>query len=440
MGSVFYRNPLHDYPTAVGGEGVYLKDANGREYLDGSGGAAVSCLGHGCREVIDAINKQSESMAFAHTAFFTNEPQEQLAAELSGRFGRLARVYFVSGGSEANETAIKLARHYWHSVGQTGKHIVISRKQSYHGNTLGALSVTGHVKRRAPYEPLLHAWPRIEPCFAYRHQDENESEADYAERSANALQGAIDEVGAENVSAFIAETVVGASLGAATASGGYFKHIREICDGNQVLLILDEVMAGSGRTGSYFAFEQEGISPDIVTLAKGLGGGYLPIGAVICREEIHSAITDGSGAFAHGHTYVGHATSCAAGLAVLAVIEREGLISRVREMGGYLDAQLRQALSDHPHIGDIRGRGLLRGIELVRDRSNHQPVSAALGLPAKIRNTAMDNGLICYPGGGTADGRDGAHILLAPPYICRKQHIDELVDKLTRTLASLEYV
>lgn len=440
MGSVFYRNPRHEYPFAASGEGVYVTDTQGRRYLDGSGGAAVSCIGHGRMEIIEAIRNQSESMAFAHTAFFTTEPQERLASELSKRFGSPARVYLVSGGSEANETAIKLARQYWLSKGNTEKHIVISRKQSYHGNTLGALSVTGHLKRRAPYEPLLHNWPRIAPCFAYRHQHENESDESYAERSAHSLQAAIDEVGAENVSAFIAETVVGASLGAVTASPEYFRHIREICDRNQVLLILDEVMAGSGRTGSYFAFEQEGITPDIVTLAKGLGGGYLPIGAAICKEALHSAITANAGVFAHGHTYVGHATSCAAGLAVLSVIEREGLISRARKMGNYLDTQLRNALDDHPHVGDIRGRGLLRGIELVRDRSSRQPVSAELGLPAKIKNTAMENGLICYPGGGTADGRDGAHILLAPPYICRKKHIDELADKLRSSLAGLQYV
>lgn len=440
MGSVFYRNPTHVYPTAVRGEGVYLYDADGRQYLDGSGGAAVSSLGHARKEVIEAIRSQLDAMTFAHTAFFTNDPQERLADELRDRFGDPAsRVYFLSGGSEANETAIKLARQYWLSRGENGKHIVISRRQSYHGNTLGALSVTGHAKRREPYAPLLRDWPRIQPCYAYRHRRDGEDEEQYAVRAARELQAAIDSVGAENVSAFIAETVVGASLGAVPACPGYFEEIRRICDRNNVLLILDEVMAGCGRTGSYFAFEQEGIRPDIVTLAKGLGGGYLPIGAAVCAGSVHDTIVAETGTFTHGHTYVGHATSCAAALAVLSVIEKENLLTRVSELGLYLRQQLGAGLHDHPHVGDIRGRGLLIGIELVRDRQSREPVAAGLGLPAAIKNAAMANGLICYPGGGTADGRDGAHVLLAPPYISEKAHLDELIEKLVSTLDSLSY-
>ena len=440
MGSVFYRNPNHVYPTAVRGEGVYLYDADGRRYIDGSGGAAVSCLGHARKEVIEAIHAQLDALTFAHTAFFTNEPQERLASELGERFGDPAsRTYFVSGGSEANETAIKLARQYWLSRGEHSKHIVISRGQSYHGNTLGALSVTGHEKRRQPYAPLLRDWPRIQPCYAYRHRREGENEERYALRAAQELQAAIDSVGAENVSAFIAETVVGASLGAVPASAGYFREIRRICDRNEVLLILDEVMAGCGRTGSYYAFEQEGIRPDIVTLAKGLGGGYLPIGAAICSGNVHDTIVAETGSFTHGHTYVGHATSCAAALAVLSVIEQENLLARVEELGHHLSDRLGEALHDHPNVGDIRGRGLLMGIELVRDRQSREPVAAGLGLPAAIKSAAMANGLICYPGGGTADGRDGAHVLLAPPYISEKAHLDELVEKLVPTLDSLNY-
>jgi adenosylmethionine-8-amino-7-oxononanoate aminotransferase len=281
---------------------------------------------------------------------------------------------------------------------------------------------------------MLHDWPKIEPCYAYRHQQVDETAEEYGLRSAAELEAVIQSIGADQIAAFFAETVVGATLGAVPAVGPYFQRIREICDRHDILLVLDEVMAGSGRTGSYFAFEQEGIVPDIVTLAKGLGGGYQPIGAMISRGQIHQQIVDAFGSFAHGHTYIGHATACAAGLAVTSVIENENLLARVQETGEMLRAALEQAFTDHPNVGDIRGRGLLLGIEFVEDRETKAPIKAELGLPEKIRTTAMSNGLVCYPGGGTADGRDGAHVLLAPPYIYKSQHVDELVDKLQRTL------
>ena len=440
MGQVFYRNPLHDYPVALRGEGVYLYDANGRQYLDGSGGVAVSCLGHSHPDVVAAIKAQVDDLAFAHTAFFTNQPQEQLAAKLVNRFGEPdAKVYFLSGGSEANETAIKLTRKYWVARGHEKKHIIISRRQSYHGNTLGALSISGNPGRNAVYQPLLQDWPKIGPCYAYRHQRADETGEEYGLRCADELEATIQELGAGNIAAFFAETVVGATLGAVPATGAYFQRIREICDRHEVLLVLDEVMAGGGRTGSYFAFEQEGIVPDIVTLAKGLGGGYQPIGAVISRGDIHEKIVSAFGSFAHGHTYVGHATACAAGLAVTDVIESENLLARVKETGQHLRAALEQVFANQPHVGDIRGRGLFIGIELVEDRETKQPIKAELGLPETIRTTAMHNGLVCYPGGGTADGRDGAHVLLAPPYIYKSEHIDELIDKLQRTLDAVKF-
>ena len=323
MTGVFYRNPQHDYPEAVKGEGVYLYDSEGRQYLDGSGGAAISCLGHGHPEVIQAVSRQLEEMAFAHTAFFTNRPQEELAEILARQFGEQgARVYFLSGGSEANETALKLARQYWVARGQPEKRIMVSRHQSYHGNTLGALSITGHPGRKETYGPLMHDWPKIQPCYAYRHRREDENEAEYGQRCAAELEEVILEAGAENVAAFVAETVVGATLGAVPAVDGYFREIRNICDRHGVLLILDEVMSGRGRTGRWFAFEDEGITPDMVTVAKGLGGGYQAIGAVVCRGFIHDGIVEGTGSFEHGHTFVGHAASCAAGLAVASIIER----------------------------------------------------------------------------------------------------------------------
>ncbi len=438
MGSVFYRNPLRDYPMAVRGEGVYLYDSGGNQYLDGSGGAAVSCLGHGHREVITAIKSQLDQLAYAHTAFFTNEPQEQLAAELVDRFGKPdARVYFLSGGSEAIETALKLVRQYWVTRNKPDKHIVISRRQSYHGNTLGALSLSGSLWRSELYGPMLQAWPKVDPCYAYRHQEQGESSGDYALRCANSLEQAILEHGAESIAAFVAETVVGATLGAVPAEAGYFKRIREICDQYEILLILDEVMSGSGRTGSYFAFEQEQVVPDIVTLAKGLAGGYQPLAATIARGFIHDQIVEASGAFAHGHTFVGHATACAAGLAVLGVIREQDLLQRVTVLGSKLKALLEDQLAGHPHVGDIRGRGLFIGIELVRDRATREPPAATTGLPALLMRISMENRLLCYPAGGTADGRNGTHILLAPPFIYSESNIDELVSKTVATLSDL---
>ena len=437
MSRVFYRDPTHSYPLAVRGEGVYLYDSTGKQYLDGSGGAAVSCLGHGHPVVIEAIKTQLDKLAYAHTAFFTTAAQEQLAEQLARRFGELdARVYFLSGGSEANETAIKLARQYWVARGRSDKQIIVSRRQSYHGNTLGALSASGNPDRREIFAPLLHDWPKIDACYAYRQRREDESDADYGLRAAQSLERAIVEHGAANIAAFIAETVVGATLGAVPASAGYFKAVRRICDEHDILLILDEVMCGSGRSGTYFAFEQEGIRPDIVTIAKGLGGGYQPIAATISRGFVHDTIVDEHKTFAHGHTYVGHATACAAALAVAGVIDADGLLDKVTKTGNRLMSELEIAFERHPHVGDIRGRGLFVGIELVVDRDTGQPAPASLA--ARLRADAMANGLIVYPGGGTSDGRQGAHILLAPPFIYDTSHVDELVAKLKTILADID--
>lgn len=436
MSNVFYRNPGHRYPTGMRGEGVYLYDSAGKQYLDGSGGAAVSCLGHGHPVVIEAIKAQLDRLVYAHTAFFTNEPQERLAEQLAGRFGDAgARVYFLSGGSEANETAIKIARQYWLARGHDKKHVVISRSQSYHGNTLGALSASGNLGRRKIFAPLLHDWPKIEPCYEYRHRQPDESPEQYGKRAAKFLEEAILAAGPDNVSAFLAETVVGATLGAVPPVPDYFRSIREICDRYDVLLILDEVMAGCGRSGTYFAFEADDVLPDMVTIAKGLGGGYQAVGATIVQQHVHDAIVGGFGAFEHGHTYIGHATSCATALAVASVIENENLLDNVRFISSRLQEELATALAEHPNVGDIRGRGLLLGIELVTDRETRAPASA--GVAAAIKDAAMSQGLIIYPGGGTADGSNGAHILLAPPFIYEPAHVDELVSKLQTVLANV---
>jgi len=430
---VFYRSPGHDYPVAVRGDGVYLYDSSGKQYLDGSGGAAVSCLGHGNPEVVAAIKAQVDRLAYAHTAFFTNEPQEQLAARLAERFpAEEVRVYFLSGGSEANETAIKMARQYWLSQDNADKHIVISRNQSYHGNTLGALSLSGNPGRREIFAPVLHDWPKIDPCYAFRYQNDAETAQDYGARAAHSLETAIAEQGADNIAAFIAETVVGATLGAVPPVEGYFRHIREICDRHDILMILDEVMCGSGRSGSYFAFEQDGIVPDIVTIAKGLGGGYQAIGAVIARGSVHDSIVTRFGAFSHGHTYIGHATACAAAMAVSNVIDEQELLGNVQKISGLLSKELRSSLAENPFVGDIRGRGLLIGIELVTDRESNAPADIALA--SVIMNAAMDEGLIIYPGAGTADGVSGAHIMLAPPFIYNENNVDELITKLGKVL------
>jgi len=439
MSSVFYRNPTHAYPMGFRGEGVYLYDADGKQYLDGSGGAAVSCLGHGHPAVIHAIKRQLDSLAYAHTAFFTNAPQEQMAARLTDRFGDDdARVYFLSGGSEANEAAIKLARQYWLAKGCPDKHLIISRNQSYHGNTLGALSASGNPGRTKIFGPLLHDWPKIDPCYAYRHKADHESDEDYGLRAARSLEDKILEVGAENVAAFIAETVVGATLGAVPAVRGYLRAVQDICDRHKVLLVLDEVMSGSGRTGTYFAFEQDGITPDIVTIAKGLGGGYQPIAATIAHGFIHDTVVGEFGSFEHGHTYIGHATACAAALAVSAVIDDGDLLGNVQQMGGLLVDELHNAFAEHPNVGDVRGRGLFIGIELVTDRASKAPTAAAVA--GRIKSEAMDQGLIIYPGGGTVDGTVGAHILLAPPFIYDTRNVDELVGKLQTVLGSVDVV
>jgi adenosylmethionine-8-amino-7-oxononanoate aminotransferase len=418
-------------PTAVGGEGVYLIDAAGKRYLDASGGAAVSALGHGDPDIRAAIREQVDSLAFAHTAFFTSEPAERLAdALIDGAPGDMACVYFTSGGSEAVETALKMARHYFLEIGEPRRTRFIARRQSYHGNTLGALAVGGNAGRRKPYEPLLMETTHISPCHAYRGLRSGESEEDYGRRVADELEEAILRLGPDTVMAFVAETVVGASLGAAPPVPGYFKRIREICDTHGVLLILDEVMSGAGRTGTLHACEQDGIAPDLLCMAKGLGAGYQPIGAVLVSEAVFEAFRDGSGFFEHGHTYMGHPTACAAALAVQRAIRDRDLLSNVRRMGTLLEQELGTRFAQHAHVGDIRGRGLFRGIELVRDRETKEPFDPALKLFAHVKAEAMARGLICYPAGGTADGWRGDHILLAPPFIVTPSEVAEICDRV----------
>lgn len=438
MSHVFPRHSRSTPPIATRGEGIYLYDSNGKKYLDGSGGAAVSCLGHGDPDITEAIKRQADVLAFAHTGFLSSEPAEALADKLIAHAPvGIDRVYFVSGGSEAVEAAMKLARQYMIEIGQPSRTKFIARRQSYHGNTLGALGTGGNMWRRAPFEPVMVSASHIAPCYEYRLKEEGESAEAYGLRAANELEAEILRLGPENVIGFLAEPVIGATSGAVPAVQGYFKRIREICDTYGVLLILDEVMCGMGRTGTFFACEQDDISPDIVTIAKGLGGGYQPIGAMLCTGQIYDAVRYGSGFFQHGHTYIGHPIACAAALAVVTKLTDGGMTARAAQMGETLQNALVAAFGQHAHVGDIRGRGMFRGIELVAERETKAPFDPAKQVAARFKKAAFANGLICYPMNGTIDGQFGDHILIAPPFIITDDQIDELVGKLSDSLAEV---
>ena len=429
---VLHRSLRETPPIAIGGEGIWLIREDGRKVLDASGGAAVSCLGHQHPRIIEAIRKQASKLAYAHTAFFSSEAAEMLADHLVGHEpGGLAYAYFVSGGSEAIESAIKIARQYFVEAGQPKRHHFIARKQSYHGNTLGALSAGGNAWRRAPYAPLLSpSFSHVTPAFAYHEKRDDESESDFVARLAAELEAEFQRLGPDTVAAFIAEPVVGATAGAVTAPEGYFRAVREICSRHGALLILDEVMCGMGRTGTTHAWEQEGVAPDIQAIAKGLGGGYQPIGAMLASSRVVDTIRQGSGAFQHGHTYLAHPLACAAALEVQRVIGEEKLLDRVKELGNHLERRLTERFGNHRHIGDIRGRGLFQAIELVEDRATRKSFDPGLKLHQKIKAEAFEGGLGCYPSGGTADGKHGDHVLLAPPYICTPDDIDMIVERL----------
>ena len=431
MTHIFHRYPKMNLPVAAAGEGIELIDSKGKRYLDACGGAAVSCLGHGHPRVLAAIHKQVDALAYAHTSFFTTEVAEQLADELSASApGDLNHVYFLSGGSEAVEAALKLARQYHVENGQKQRRHFIARRQSYHGNTLGALAIGGNAWRREAFLPLLTPSHHVAPCYAYREQLSGESDAQYVQRLADELEAKILELGADEVAAFVAETVVGATAGAVPPVGDYFRKIRAVCDKYGVLLILDEVMSGMGRTGHLYACAEDGIAPDILVIAKGLGAGYQAIGAMIASDRIYNTVVGGSGFFQHGHTYIGHATACAAALAVQQTIREEQLLLNVQARGAQLRARLREVFANHPNVGDVRGRGLFVGVELVADRDSKQPLDPARRTHSRVKSEAMQRGLLVYPMGGTVDGRQGDHILMAPPFISTAADIDAMVERL----------
>jgi len=432
MTTVFHRAPRATLPVAVAGDGIEIIDSTGKRYIDACGGAAVSCLGHSNQRVIDAIKRQAQQLAYAHTSFFTTDVAEELADRLvEAAPAGLEHVYFVSGGSEAVEAALKLARQYFVEKGEPQRRHFIARRQSYHGNTLGALAIGGNAWRREPFLPLLIEAHHVSPCFAYRDLLAGETDEAYAQRLADELEQKIVELGANNVAAFVAETVVGATAGAVPPVRTYLKKIRAVCDKYGVLLILDEIMSGMGRTGYLYACDEDGVAPDLLTIAKGLGAGYQPIGATLVSDRIYRTIVDGSGFFQHGHTYLGHATACAAALEVQRVIAEEKLLDNVKARGEQLRASLREHYGAHPHVGDVRGRGLFVGVELVRDRDTKATFDPALKLHAAVKREAMQRGLMVYPMGGTIDGVHGDHILVAPPFICTTQQIDTIVERLS---------
>ncbi|RQM36704.1 aspartate aminotransferase family protein [Erwinia psidii] len=446
MSQIIHRSLRTTPATAVSAEGCYITDASGRRYLDACGGAAVSCLGHGHPEVLAAMHKQIDRLAYAHTGFFTSETVEQLAEQLTRTApGDLNYAYFVSGGSEAVEAALKLARQYCVETGQPERTLFIARKQSYHGNTLGALAVGGNEWRRRQFAPLLIDVVRVSACNEYRDRQDNENQQQYTQRLLDELEQAILTAGPEKIIGFCAETVVGATTGATPPTPGYFSGVRALCDKYGILYIADEVMCGMGRTGTLHAFEQDGVIPDIVTVAKGLGGGYQPIGAVLVSEKIVSALQAGSGMFQHGHTYICHPTAAAAALAVQQIIERDNLLEQVRQQGDYLHRALREVLGELPCVGNTRGWGLFAGVELVQDNATKTPFDPSLKLHAAIKSYCMAHGLMVYPMGGTIDGQYGDHILIAPPFIVTRPQLDFVVETLsqairatTRTLAGYQ--
>ncbi len=432
---ILHRQLRGNYPVAVSAQGCWITDSAGKKYLDASGGAAVSCLGHGHPDVLAAMHAQIDRIAYAHTSFFSTEVAERLADTLiASAPSGTSHAYLVSGGSEAMEAALKLARQYFVEKGEPQRARFIARRNSYHGNTLGALAVGGNQWRRRQFAPMLIDVEHVSPTYAYRDQRDDESAEQYGDRLALELQRVVDRLGGENVIAFVAETVGGATSGALTPPPGYFKRVREICDRHGMLLILDEVMCGMGRTGTLHACEQEGIVPDLMAIAKGLGGGYQPVGAVLINAKVIDAIGAGSGFFQHGHTYIGHPVACAAALAVQQVFARDKLVERCAQQGARLGVRLSEAFREHPHVGDIRGRGLFQAVELVADRATKQPFEPAFKVHAKVKKAAMDAGMLCYPMGGTIDGARGDHVLLAPPFIISDEELDLLIGRLTEAV------
>lgn len=443
--AVLHRDLHHAYPTIVRGQGVYLFDAEGTRYLDGSGGsAAVTAIGHAVPEVVAAMAEQAARVAYAPTHAFTTEAVEECARLIVEEFAPVgfSRVWFVSGGSEATDNAVKMAIQYHRERGEGARQVVIGRWMSYHGGTLAALAYGGNAGRRRIYQGAMPPAAHVVPSHPYRCWANSAcaaaSDGCGCDLScADALDRTIRQIGAENVAAFIAEPVVGATLGAAPAAPGYFQHVREICDRHGVLFIADEVMTGFGRTGRNFGIEHWGVTPDLITCAKGIAGGYTPLGAVLARPEFVSEVMRRGKSFVVGHTASGNPLSCAVGTAVLRYVRDHDLVRNAAETGAYFLGRLRDLRERHPMIGDVRGLGLLCGVELVRDRATKEPFPPALGVARRIGAATLERGLISYPGTGAADGQSGDHLLYAPPLTINPAQIDELIDILDNSLVAV---
>jgi len=435
-GHVWVRNQRAGevLPRIRHGEGAYLIDETGKRYLDGSGGPVISCVGHRNREVIDAIRQQLDRFEYAFCGHFTTDAIDALAETIIAEAGLpYRRVSFVSGGSEAIETCMRIALQYHVARGEPGRVQFISRRQSWHGYTFGALAVSGHFMRRRHYANALMPATFLSPANVYRPPI-GISPDDLAQYCVEEFERAILTLGPERVAAFIFEPVTGTAGGAVPAPAGYAKAMRAVCERYGVLMISDEVMCGVGRCGTWRALESDGIASDVMAIAKGLGGGYMPIGAAVYTEEVYRTIVTAHGTVGTAHTYAGHPVACAAALAVLRLIKREGLVEKVRRDGAYLRARLEKAFAGHDHIGDIRGRGLLLAIEFVRDRGTKQPFPRTLQLHTKLRERTFENGLICFPSGGTVDGINGDHVLLAPPYTATGEELDAIVSILATSV------
>ncbi|KAL4900371.1 hypothetical protein BDW74DRAFT_188352 [Aspergillus multicolor] len=438
--AVLHRDTRFAPKKAVGGKGSYLFLEDGTKFLDSTGGAAVSCLGHGYEKVAQAIMEQFKKVEYCHTAFFGTDASEELARLLvNSTGGKLSKLFVVSSGSEAVEAALKLARQYFLELPtpEPQRTRFIARKPSYHGTTLGALGIGGHVLRRQPFEPILSQnTSHVSPCYAYRGKKDGESDADYVARLADELDAEFQRVGPDNVCAFIAEPVVGAALGCVPAVPGYFPAMKAICEKHGALFILDEVMSGMGRCGTLHAWEQEDVVPDLQTVGKALGGGYAPVSGLLISGKVVQVIDKGTGAFRHGQTYQGHPVSCAAALAVQRIIAEENLLENVSVMGRYLEERLRGALGGMKYVGDIRGKGLFWGIEFVKDKATKEPFDPKTALAFKIQETGLkpEFGISLYGSAGTVDGIRGDHVIISPAYNTTKEEIDIIVDTIVKVL------
>lgn len=427
--ALLHRSLHHQPDNVIHASGIHLTLSSNRTIIDACGGAAVACIGHNNEEVLAAATQQMRNVSYVHTGAYTTTAAESLASIiLDGNPHGLEKAFFVGSGSEAMDAAMKLARQYFFETARPERRNFVARKQGYHGTTIGAMSLSSNLPRKVPYEPLLLTnVSHVSPAYAYQYQRPHESEEQYVHRLAAELDAEFQRLGPSTVIAFVAEPIVGATSGCVPAPTGYFQSVRQICDRYGILLILDEVMCGMGRSGSYFAFEQEGVVPDIVTIGKGLGGGYAPIAGVLVSGKVVRGLRQGTGMFNHGQTYQAHPLSCASALAVQRIIQRDGLVQRCARMGVLLESALRGALQRRKYVGDIRGRGLFWAVEFVRERGCRGTFEPGVEFGFRVQRRAFELGVAVYPGAATVDGVRGDHVLVAPPYTVSEKEVREIV-------------